>query len=80
MTRPAAILLCEAAARAARNFFTISGVRSVEPSSTTMISRSSRKILLQRAQTIACSIEASYYYVSISTLTKLLPITAPEKS
>ena len=41
------------------NFFTISGVRSVEPSSTTIISRSVAGKSCSSALTIACSTKRS---------------------
>src|SRR5713226_1679096 len=55
----------------ASNFFTISRVPSVEPSSTTMISRSESGKSCSSTLTIACSMKRSWLYVSISTLAKL---------
>src|SRR6266436_5739316 len=53
------------------NFFTISGLRSAEPSATTMISRSASGKSCSSALTIACSMKRSWLCVSIRTLTKL---------
>src|SRR5271154_1549442 len=50
------------------NFLTISVVRSVEPSSTTRISRSDAGKSCSITLTIASSIKRSWLYVSISTL------------
>src|SRR5260370_20304757 len=63
------------------NFFTISGVRSVEPSSTTMISRSVAGKSCSSTLTIACSMKRSWLYVSISTLANtLVRIYPPSES
>src|SRR6476646_7289382 len=51
------------------NFSTSSGVRSVEPSSTTRISQSDAGKSCSSTLAIACSMNFSWLYVSISTLT-----------
>ena len=55
------------------NLRTISGVRSVEPSSTTRISRSEAGKSCSSTLTIASSMKRSWLYVSIRTLTKSFP-------